>query len=300
MNCVNLSYIVTTYNKHEYLIWTLPKLIQAKASDEEIIVVDGGSNDGAKEYLQSLYNEKKIDKFISEPDKGQGEGNNKAILMASGILIKIITDDDIYNYKGIRKCKEFMLANANIDFLFANIGDYRNNELFDISYQESFLKWQVDNFSFGFCDLGLMIRKSSVTLMGLFNPEYINTDYEYSIRITNHLTTGCYYTGYVGVRILNEKSLSSTKSSLRMNTQKALLAQYYRQKYLDRVQTYTFFKLFLLRLNNYFEAALSIKSTASTKQIHTSISLAKQILFAENWLNNKNSNSLYEFHIKVP
>ena len=40
-----LSYVLTTFNKLDYLKITLPLLIEARKPDEEIVVVDGGSTD---------------------------------------------------------------------------------------------------------------------------------------------------------------------------------------------------------------------------------------------------------------
>ena len=50
----NLTYIVSTRNRLPFLKITLEKLISELRQDEEIVVVDGNSNDGSKEYLQTL------------------------------------------------------------------------------------------------------------------------------------------------------------------------------------------------------------------------------------------------------
>src|ERR1035437_1256834 len=114
---INLSYVIPTYNKLPFLKKTLNVLINSAKKDEEIIVMDGGSNDGTKEYLQTLFNEEKIQKYISEPDKGESHAANKGFLMASGELIRYMTDDDAFHFPSIEKCKLFLLQNKHIDVL---------------------------------------------------------------------------------------------------------------------------------------------------------------------------------------
>src|ERR1700739_554911 len=114
---ITLSYVLTTFNKLSYLKVTLPLLIEARKEDEEIVVVDGGSADGTKEFLSELHNQGKIQTFISEKDFGESHGFNKAFLNSKGDLIKIITDDDVYSFKIIQQCKSFMLQNTSVDIL---------------------------------------------------------------------------------------------------------------------------------------------------------------------------------------
>ncbi len=75
-----LSYIVSTRNRIQFLQIILPLLFANIQPDEEIIVVDSNSTDGTQDYLNELHSKGKIHKFISEPDKNQAHGWNKAIL----------------------------------------------------------------------------------------------------------------------------------------------------------------------------------------------------------------------------
>ncbi len=118
---ITLSYVLTTFNKLEYLKIVIGDLISNCKGDEEIIVTDGGSTDGSKDFLESLYNDGKIHQFISEKDSGEAHGFNKGILMANGIIIKLITDDDVFNYTVIKNCKNYLLKNSEIDILVCNL-----------------------------------------------------------------------------------------------------------------------------------------------------------------------------------
>lgn len=207
-----LSYILTTFNKLEFIKVTLPLLIAACKADEEIVVVDGGSKDGSSEYLQELFNQKKIHKYLSEKDFGEAHGSNKAILMAEGEIIKLITDDDIYHYPSIDLCRAYMLNHKELDVLgsdgFECNTNLRSHAFVKSNCIEGFKKWKQDGTPFHFCGLSYMFRKNSLAFMGLFNPDFKIIDLEYSIRISSRKTRITFYTGPVFVNIVNPSSNS--------------------------------------------------------------------------------------------
>jgi glycosyltransferase involved in cell wall biosynthesis len=212
MNAITLSYILTTYNKLPYLSVTLPLLIANKKTDEEIVIVDGGSTDGTIEYLDKLFKEKKIDQFLSEKDAGEAHGTNKAMLMAKGALIKIITDDDVFHFNTIRVCKTFMLTHTSIDMLGFNGFGFNTNQIANIftktDQTSGFKRWKITGEPFLFSGLSFMMRRSSLAYLGLFNVNYMIVDYEYAIRVTAMKTELAFYTGMGYVNIVNPKSNS--------------------------------------------------------------------------------------------
>ncbi|NVO02177.1 MAG: glycosyltransferase [Bacteroidetes bacterium] len=188
MNTYSLSYVITTFNKLEYLKITLADLINNCKPDEEIVVVDGGSEDGSKEFLELLFKENKIQQFISEPDFGEAHGFNKGFLMAKGDLIKVITDDDAFNFEGIQKCKIKMLANPEIDLMAGNMAyfDLKNRNKIHLKFDDNYFNDWLNNKipSFWFNGQPLMIRRKQLPLIGFFNPDFIIVDTEFSLRTT--------------------------------------------------------------------------------------------------------------------
>jgi glycosyltransferase involved in cell wall biosynthesis len=231
MNDINLSYVLTTYNKLPYLKMVMDDLIKSCEKDEEIIVTDGGSTDGTKEYLQELYALGKIHKYISEKDLGEGHGFNKGIMMAGGKLIKLLSDDDVFFYDAIRKCKEYMLLHPEIDVLNTHGGWYdlsRDNDIavFTEIYLTSLKQWKETGKPFAFCTLGIMLKKNSLPLLGLFNPSIARADAEYSLRITSLKIRLAWYTGVSYVRILNNDS-NSVIHSRRIQEETMRLNEFY-------------------------------------------------------------------------
>jgi len=210
---ISLSYIIATRNRLPFLKITLERLIGEIGHNEEIVVVDGNSADGSKEYLQRLFEEGKIHQFISEPDKNQAHAWNKAMLMAKGTLIKKIIDDDVYCYEAIKKCKAYMLQNEAIDVLITNdLGSSLNDHQHIEKYTRlpQFEKWKEGLVpSFTFRDVHLLIRRSSLAYIGLYNIGYTMMDWEYSLRISYLKANIAYYTGYVALNVAHPQTVTA-------------------------------------------------------------------------------------------
>jgi glycosyltransferase involved in cell wall biosynthesis len=215
-----LSYVISTRNKLPYLKTVLRSVIDQKKEDEEIIVVDGASDDGTSAYLKELFLKNLIQQFISEADQGEAHGTNKAMLMAKGRLIKIITDDDAFYFPAIQKCKEFMLAYSSIDALGtegAGTGWQKDSPIGPSNYQSDFQGWLRFSKPFAFCGLGLMLRRSSLSLTGLLHSGFKRVDYEFAMRLTAGSGNIAWYTGFAWVRIANSNSVSQNNEALMHN-----------------------------------------------------------------------------------
>ena len=215
----NLSYLMVTKNKLPYLKIGLEKLIANKKSDEEILVADGNSTDGTKEYLEGLKSAGKIDFYLSEPDYGLAHALNKLVLIARGTFLKYLSDDDAFDYQTISLCKEFMLNHPEIDLVNTEGGSLNNPMRAEreddslqivraLNYENNYKEWQKNHKPFYFCDLGVMFRRSSLPVVGMWNPLFPGPDIEFSLRTSSGKVNIAWYTGYSYVNISNPQSVS--------------------------------------------------------------------------------------------
>ena len=79
---MKLSIITINYNHKEGLLKTIKSVVNQTYHDIEYIVIDGGSTDGSKEYIESK--QEYINQWVSEKDHGVYNAMNKAIRMAQG------------------------------------------------------------------------------------------------------------------------------------------------------------------------------------------------------------------------
>jgi glycosyltransferase involved in cell wall biosynthesis len=209
----NLSFIISTKNRLPFLKILFDHLLRNLSSDEELVVVDGNSTDGSKEFLLELFENGTIHQLIIEPDRNQAHGWNKAMLIARGILIKKIIDDDVFCFNAIRACKDYMLRNKGVDVVISN--DLTSaliapETLSKNSRLAQFEKWRTGLIpSFTFSDVHMLIRRSSLSYIGLYHTGYINMDWEYGLRISHLQANISYFTGYNALNVAHPETVTS-------------------------------------------------------------------------------------------
>ncbi|MDP3962617.1 MAG: glycosyltransferase [bacterium] len=252
---IKLSYITATKNKLPYLRAGLEKVIAQKKPGEEILVADGNSSDGTKEYLAGLKADGKIDFFISEADFGESHALNKLFLAAKGTLIKIINDDDAYYFPAIEACKKFMLDHPEIDILGMEGGSIKHRSPSELyvcqvaGYKDGYMRWQKDRTPFDSSVLGLMLRRSSLPVLGFWNHSFTMADTEFTFRVTAGKASIAWYTGSAYVYIKNQDGVTWVRRN-RVANEIARLRKFYLN---ENPPTYPIkklkqFKRFLLKI----------------------------------------------------
>jgi len=209
MNEITLSYVLTTYNKLPYLKLVMNDLLNNCREGEEIIVTDGGSTDGTVQYLQELYRDGKIHQLVSGKDFGEAHGFNRGILMARGEIVKLLSDDDVFDYEAIRLCKNYLLANKGVDMIATNgIGEIMSGQFTPFKFDTEFGQYAKNKIPFPFTGLGLIFRRTSLSIFGLFNTSFKRVDAEFSLRVTASKSNLVWYTGYTWLHLGNNDSNS--------------------------------------------------------------------------------------------
>jgi len=101
-----VSVITASFNALDGLRETVESVAAQSFRSVEHIVVDGGSNDGTREYLESLGDRVR---WISEPDKGIADALNKGVAMARGDYIFVLQAEDRFASTGsLARAAEFL------------------------------------------------------------------------------------------------------------------------------------------------------------------------------------------------
>lgn len=89
-----VSIITVCYDDRESLVKTVKSVLSQTYKNIEYIVVDGGSTDGTKDFI--LQNKDRIDRWVSEKDKGVYDAMNKGIKMATGEWVCMMNAGDCF------------------------------------------------------------------------------------------------------------------------------------------------------------------------------------------------------------
>ena len=212
----SISYVISTRNRLPFLRITLERLISELLPDEEIAVVDGNSTDGTKEYLQQLFEEGKIHQFVSEPDHNQAHAWNKVMLMARGTILKKIMDDDVFAYDAIRACKNLMLSSPEIDICISNVLNTNLTEPENITFGsrlDYFNEWKDRKAGcFTFSDVYMLVRRSSLSYLGLYDVQFSQIDWEYALRCSYLKARIAYYTGCNALSVDRPGNVTSART----------------------------------------------------------------------------------------
>ncbi|MGK0307850.1 MAG: glycosyltransferase involved in cell wall biosynthesis, partial [Urechidicola sp.] len=87
-----ISIITINYNDAVGLKKTMASVLEQTYEDIEYIVIDGGSTDGSKAYIE-LYH-KDLAYWVSEPDQGIYHAMNKGIDQATGDYLLFLNSGD--------------------------------------------------------------------------------------------------------------------------------------------------------------------------------------------------------------
>ena len=87
------SIVIPSFNCLGYLKMALESIFAQDAQDAEVIVVDGGSSDGTRGFLEEV--QSRLSWWCSEPDNGQSHALNKGFARAKGEYFTWLNADDM-------------------------------------------------------------------------------------------------------------------------------------------------------------------------------------------------------------
>jgi glycosyltransferase involved in cell wall biosynthesis len=87
------SVVIPTYNRLGFLKDALDSVWKQTFTDYEVIVVDDGSTDGTKDYLQGLGNKVR---FVCQANRGPGAARNAGVRAARGEYVAFLDSDDLW------------------------------------------------------------------------------------------------------------------------------------------------------------------------------------------------------------
>ncbi len=172
MNTVILTICIATYNRADYITYTLDSIVPQLNQSVEVLIIDGASTDNTEDVLNDYLHSCDRLRYIRLPIKGGVDIDyNKAVELSNGEYCWLFTDDDIVKPGAIQVVLDnlklgYSLVIVNADVKNLDMSTIIQNKQLDISSDiiyslnefEIFFKNCVKYMSF----IGCVIIKKSV------------------------------------------------------------------------------------------------------------------------------------------
>ena len=189
---LKISVITAIYNRKDFIFRALSSIKNQSYKNIELVVVDGGSNDGSQKIACSFLGHDDI--FISEPDNGIYDALNKGIEASSGDIIAFLHSDDLYDNNEVLANIASIFQKNEIDIVYGDIAFFSKNNSNHITRVYRSDKLSLKNLSWGKMPAhpAILIKKDIYKKIGLFKTNYhIAADYEFLCRMmkSNHVNS---------------------------------------------------------------------------------------------------------------
>jgi glycosyltransferase len=211
-----ITIITAVRNNKEFIDDAINSVLTQSYPKIEYIIIDGNSTDGTSAIIKKY--EKKISKYISEPDIGIFDALNKGIANSSGDVIGFLHSDDLLaNDKVVEKIA-YHFGSANTDVVYSDLVYVSKKNINKVVRY-----WKAGEFSSRSLKFGWMpphpavfARRSLYEKYGLFDTGLkIASDYDMILRLLKNNPASVFYTHEVCVKMrLGGKSNRSFKDIL--------------------------------------------------------------------------------------
>lgn len=171
-----ITVVTITYNNYEELVQTLDSLKPALNDQVESLVINGGTCEKTKSYLETYRG-----RSISEPDQGISDAFNKGVRNANGDYIAVLNSGDLLLYPDYyREALDLISSHPQLPYLYGS-ATFRHRYLGDISFVP---QMELVYRQMPFAHSSMITSKAIMEEFGIFDLNYkIAMDYDLLIKI---------------------------------------------------------------------------------------------------------------------
>ena len=186
---MKISVIIPTYNRRHTLERAIDSVLSQTFKPFEIIIVDDGSEDGTRNWVQEAY---PSIKYIYQSNNGVSSARNKGIRSSRGSWIALLDSDDAWMPEKLED--QVIFINENPGLLFCHTNEIWIRNGVRVNQMKKHQKYGGDLFKYCL-DLCRMTRSSSLIKKEVFEDVRlfhesltVCEDYDLWLRITANYT----------------------------------------------------------------------------------------------------------------
>lgn len=178
MSFPKISVITINYNNAHGLEQTMESVLSQTYQSLEYIVIDGGSDDGSKDIIQSR--EEKLAYWVSEQDKGIYQAMNKGIKKATGDYLLFLNSGDVLDSPFV--LEKAVAYSLDTDIVYGNLR-LTSEKKSKIQKYPKKLQFYYFFHKGHIPHPATFIRRSLFEKIGLYREDYrIVSDWEFFVR----------------------------------------------------------------------------------------------------------------------
>ena len=206
---MKLSIITINLNNLEGLKKTYESIVCQTFTDYEWLVIDGGSTDGSREFIEQ--HQEKFAYWCSEPDNGIYNAMNKGIQKAKGEYINFKNSGDYLASKDTLTRVFGKERYADILYGYVMKG-YVNSKRFTTCAMKPQIAW-YDMFLETIPHQGAFIRRSLFGIVGLYDERCkIVADWKWFVKAIRDYRASCEYIPQ-SIAVMQDGGISSTEKA---------------------------------------------------------------------------------------
>ena len=232
---MKLSIITINYNNLDGLKKTAESIINQTWQDYEWIIIDGGSNDGSKEYVERVVSmpNSKVSYWCSEPDKGIYNAMNKGIISANGDYLNFMNSGDSF-YANDTLTKVFELPFDEDIIVGYNIG--LQSGKIDRLYSKEYTPLKI-LLNYNFCQQALFIKRE-FQLQELYDETLrIISDWKFYLLACTKYNANFKFIDMI-VAVMDNTGISSTSPTLVHEEKKVVYESVFGKEIADELIAY--------------------------------------------------------------
>lgn len=210
-----VSIVTVSFNSFKTISLTIDSVLNQTYHNIEYIVIDSGSTDGTVDLIKSYGG--RIDRFISEPDKGIYDAINKGIRLSTGEIIGILNSDDFFYDNNIIQKVVDAFSEKQVDAVYGDLLFVDRIVTTKVTRKYSSERFNPGKFRFGFMPAHptFYAKRELFDRFGYYKTDYkIAADFELLLRfiLINKITCK-----YLKMNFVNMRRGGTSTKSLRSN-----------------------------------------------------------------------------------
>ncbi len=183
---LKISVVIPTFNRKHTLKRALESVLSQTIDPFEIIVMDDGSDDGTREWIEDEY---PMVTYIYQSNKGVSSARNEAIRVSKGSWIALLDSDDEWVSEKLERQRLYLKEHSEMIFCHTNEIWIRNG--FRVNQKKKHQKHggYIFNHCLDMCKISpssTLIKKDVFKDVGLFDETLrVCEDYDLWLRITS-------------------------------------------------------------------------------------------------------------------